>query len=210
MDFGTYTILRELEYKRIATLSLEGKILDLGGSTKSGYQELMRGEHQFVTVNLDAGYGCDLVFDIEQRFPLEDGSFDHVICLNVLEHVYEFENVVRESYRVLKMGGSMVLITPFMFPVHGSPQDYLRYTREALKRLLSKTQFYPEEISVLGHQVFSLLFQLLGGSLKPTGFRAFAKTCAVNLDRFLASRSKKYLSLRDRIPLGFFTIARKR
>jgi SAM-dependent methyltransferase len=206
---SNYSILRGLEYARIATLSLDGNILDLGGSTKSGYQELIGGTHSFTTVNLDQSYGCDMVFDIEKTFPLEDESFDHVICFNVLEHVYEFENVVSESRRVLKKGGTFIMITPFMFHVHGSPQDYLRYTRDAIIRLLAKSKLAPVEVSVLGHQLFSLIFQTVGGSVKPKWLRTAAKSLFIGLDRFFAGVSKKYASLNELVPLGFFTIAKK-
>ena len=64
------SIIREHEYKYISELSLSGVILDLGGSKKSGYQELIMGTHSFVTVNYGELHpGCDLCFDIEDKFP---------------------------------------------------------------------------------------------------------------------------------------------
>src|SRR3989338_715106 len=99
---ANYSILRELQYEKLTRLSLDGEVLDLGGSTISGYHELIKGDHHITTVNIDKSHGCDLVFDIEKRFPLEKGKFDHVLCINTLEHVYDFRNVMAESHRVLR------------------------------------------------------------------------------------------------------------
>lgn len=64
------SIIRDLEYKKISDLELFGKILDLGGSKKSGYHNLIKGNHEITTVNINTDYGCDLVFDIEKNFLL--------------------------------------------------------------------------------------------------------------------------------------------
>jgi ubiquinone/menaquinone biosynthesis C-methylase UbiE len=77
-------------------------------------------------------------FDIQEVFPLESESYDHTIAINVLEHIYKYQNVVNESYRVIKKGGSVIFITPFMFNVHGSPDDYFRYTKSALLNILKE------------------------------------------------------------------------
>lgn len=50
--------------------------------------------------------------DITQRLPLEDNSFDHVVMLAVLEHLREPEAVLRETFRVLAPGGSLIMTWP--------------------------------------------------------------------------------------------------
>ena len=39
------SILRMCEYRELSKLNLGGKVLDLGGSVHSGYQEFCRAEH---------------------------------------------------------------------------------------------------------------------------------------------------------------------
>lgn len=52
---------------------------------------------------------CDLEKD---RFPFEDNYFDFVFSKSVLEHVCNPENIIKETYRVLKQGGITVHLTP--------------------------------------------------------------------------------------------------
>ncbi len=52
---------------------------------------------------------CDLERD---TFPFEDNYFDCVFSKSVMEHVHNTENIVRETFRVLKPGGISVQLTP--------------------------------------------------------------------------------------------------
>ena len=178
---NNYSIIRKIEYREFEMLNLSGKILDIGGSKKSGYHELMK-QAEITTVNIDPSYGCDLIFDIQQRFPLEDNSFDHCVALNVLEHIFKFENVFKEVNRVLKQGGTFVFATPFFNQIHGSPDDYYRYTKSALENLLKENNFSQIEIKEMGYGIFSLFFQIIGG--------AFPKFLRMGLMRWSAFSDK--------------------
>jgi 2-polyprenyl-3-methyl-5-hydroxy-6-metoxy-1,4-benzoquinol methylase len=50
--------------------------------------------------------------DLQQRFPFEDGEFDYVACLEGLEHIENYHHVLRESRRVLRPGGMLLISTP--------------------------------------------------------------------------------------------------
>lgn len=47
------------------------------------------------------------------NLPFKDGWFDHVIAGEVIEHMEDPAEFVREQFRVLKRGGTLVLSTPF-------------------------------------------------------------------------------------------------
>jgi SAM-dependent methyltransferase len=51
------------------------------------------------------------VGDLSERFPYEDETFDLVVSNQVIEHVVDTDNFVREAFRVLKTGGRAVVST---------------------------------------------------------------------------------------------------
>ena len=52
---------------------------------------------------------CDLE---NENIPFGDNYFDCVYSKSVLEHIYNTEHIVKETYRVLKPGGITVQLTP--------------------------------------------------------------------------------------------------
>ncbi len=48
--------------------------------------------------------------------PFADASFDKVICAEVLEHIPDYQAVVREIQRVLKPGGALAVSVPRFWP----------------------------------------------------------------------------------------------
>lgn len=65
----------------------------------------------------------DLVSDIT-AIPAPDGSFDAILCSEVLEHVPEPTHALDEFSRLLKPGGVMILTAPFTSNVHMAPYHY--------------------------------------------------------------------------------------
>jgi SAM-dependent methyltransferase len=52
---------------------------------------------------------CDLASDV---FPYKDESFDVVYHKSVLEHIYDPKNLMKETMRILKPGGKLIILTP--------------------------------------------------------------------------------------------------
>src|ERR1700747_3605946 len=50
--------------------------------------------------------------DLRGRLPFNDGEFDHVIMLAVFEHLVQPELVLREAFRILVPGGSLIMTWP--------------------------------------------------------------------------------------------------
>jgi ubiquinone/menaquinone biosynthesis C-methylase UbiE len=48
-----------------------------------------------------------------EKVPLGDSSVDFVICSEVIEHVYDVENTLSEICRILKLGGRLLITTPY-------------------------------------------------------------------------------------------------
>jgi len=50
--------------------------------------------------------------DLRGRLPMLDAQFDHVVMLAVFEHLTEPEAVLREAFRILVPGGSLIMTWP--------------------------------------------------------------------------------------------------
>lgn len=50
--------------------------------------------------------------DIYSGLPFTEGEFDHVVMLAVLEHLKKPETVLRETFRILRPGGTLILTWP--------------------------------------------------------------------------------------------------
>jgi SAM-dependent methyltransferase len=90
-------------------------------------------------LNLDTNSAedVDVVGDL-LHLPLKPASVDTLVCTGVLEHVSDPYQAAAELYRVLKFGGRVFVETPFMQTVHGSPDDYSRWTPSGLRQLLKE------------------------------------------------------------------------
>ena len=58
------------------------------------------------------------------------------MCNQVLEHVFNPDDFVREIARVLKPGGALLLTVPFVWNEHEQPYDYARYSSFGLRAFL--------------------------------------------------------------------------
>lgn len=83
---------------------------------------------------------ADVFYD-GKRIPFSDGRFDAVFSTEVLEHVFNPDEILAELHRVLKPNGQMLLTCPFFWPEHEQPYDYARYTSFGLTTLLQKHGF---------------------------------------------------------------------
>jgi SAM-dependent methyltransferase len=66
------------------------------------------------------GVAADLRVASLFDMPFEDGGFDGLVCLSVLEHITELEDALAELRRVLRPGGIAVLGFPIRNPVTDS------------------------------------------------------------------------------------------
>jgi SAM-dependent methyltransferase len=204
------SIIRAAEYEALRSVTMSGVVLDVGGSKNAGYHLLIGGSPTFKVINFNEKTQPDYMFDIEQPFPLASDTFDHAICLNVLEHVFEFDHAFKEQVRCVRSGGTIAIAVPFMHHIHGSPDDFLRYTESSLRRLADKYNCSVEQLIPLGNGFFSLAFQSLGAACKIGFMNRFLKRLAIATDVFLCRVSKKYKIVAASLPLGYFVVYRKR
>jgi len=74
-----------------------------------------------------------------EELPVEDGSFDVVLCNQVLEHCDDPAQAVRELRRVTAPAGRVLASTHGVMPYHPSPTDYWRWTHAGLDKLFRES-----------------------------------------------------------------------
>jgi len=119
----------EAFYRAHAT---DKKTLDVG--SRSGRHSAFF--PQITTIDIDPKAGPDIVADAH-ALPFPDASFEMVLCLEVFEHVKDPVKVLSELRRVLVPGGTVLLSTRFLFPIHEAPNDRWRFTRYVLVELFA-------------------------------------------------------------------------
>ena len=90
--------------------------------------------------------------------PIEDESFDAVMCIEVIEHVPNPVEALGEIHRVLKKGGNLILTAPFNSLTHYAPYHYSTGF---------SSYFYEHHLNNLGFEIIEIdangnFFEFLG------------------------------------------------
>ena len=137
------TRTRKFYYRRLREIapSARGKrVLEIGSGKQIKGQEAYSAVHIFTDVaefrqtDMNPAFGHEPL-DITDMDIREE--YDLILCLNVLEHVFDTETAVRNLHAALAPGGRLVVAVPFAFPLHDEPHDYYRFTRYALERIFA-------------------------------------------------------------------------
>ncbi len=197
-------------YRELEKHELTGRVLDVGGDSRSGYHALLRGEKKVEVVNLSRETGAEHIFDLEEKFPLPDASYDGVICMNIMEHIYNHEQFLSECRRILKPGGKILLAVPFIMQVHPSPHDYFRYTDETLKKIFADAEFHNVQVTPIGKGPFTAASHVAHNVLSKVPLLAQAHGLVSSvLDDVLVGLDKKQTFSTNRYPLGYLVAAVK-
>lgn len=188
----------------VAAHASTGRTLDLG-SQAGPYAALF--PHR-VSLDMARGPGVQVIGDA-QALGILDGAFEVVLCTEMLEHLPEPQRGLDEIYRVLAPGGTLVLTTRFLFPVHDAPHDYFRFTKFGLRYLLRRFEHVEvvEESTAVGS--LAILVQRMGMQAETLGWtplRAIWLIAAQPLRLFSFLITKQYGDSRRRsVETGVFT-----
>ena len=110
------------------------RILDVGCGVKPYYPFFRDVASEYVGVDVVENPVAELLGPVE-ALPVEDESFDVVLCTQVLEHSDDPAQAVRELRRVTRPGGRVLASTHGVQVYHPSPEDYWRWTHTGLELL---------------------------------------------------------------------------
>jgi SAM-dependent methyltransferase len=148
--------------------------------------------------------------------PFQSNSLHFVVSQEVLEHLPDPDLAVRETFRVLAPSGLFYLQTPFLVGIHDWPHDYWRFTDRGLEMILKRAGFQVEEIEITdgaGRSMYLTTVEYIAAIAASISRRLYtpAKGIAavVAYPLKLANLVTRKISPTNRIPVGFYAIARK-
>jgi SAM-dependent methyltransferase len=121
-------------------LGTGARALDYGCGERP-YRSLLPAGAQYVGADLPGNASADIELTARGLVPLPDSSFDLVLSTQVLEHVEDPDAYLQECSRLLVPGGWLLLSTHGIMYYHQDPEDYWRWTRAGLEKLLGDHGF---------------------------------------------------------------------
>ena len=118
----------------------KGKVLEIGAHKspciqpfpQSNFEYCIMGINENIQHNIPAMYG-----DITNCPHVQDNSYDVILSIDVFEHIMNPWKAASEIYRILKPKGMVYTLTVFSWRYHKSPNDYWRFTPDALELIFS-------------------------------------------------------------------------
>ena len=164
MFSNPFFFIRRGLYKNLRQLApqLQGKLLDFGCGSKP-YEKLFTVK-EYIGVDMQqtghdhSNSRVDVFYD-GKLLPFNDATFDSLFCSEVLEHIFNPDEILPEINRVLKPGARALITVPFCWNEHEVPFDYARYSSYGITHLLSKHGFTVLEVRKSG-SFTQVIFQL--------------------------------------------------
>ncbi|MDA9689798.1 class I SAM-dependent methyltransferase [Betaproteobacteria bacterium] len=137
------------------------KVLELGffpGATEIDFKKhITKGKNVlFYRSNLSNNEGIDFSWDLHKPLPIDAPvkNFDFIICSSVMEHVSRPWLAAKNIESVIGKKGILIWTTPWVWRIHGYPNDYWRFTPNAVKELFTNISW-----SWIGYEITNGLDQ---------------------------------------------------
>ncbi len=122
----------------------KGKMYDLGCGEAPFKEFFLQFAEEYVGIDWSEHNHAShehVVADLNKKIPVASQTADCIICVSVLEHLYDPQLMLHEAYRLLRPDGNLVLQVPWQWWIHEAPIDYFRYTPYCLEMMLEKAGF---------------------------------------------------------------------
>lgn len=198
---------------------IRGSAFDLGCGELPYRQWLMKYCDTYIGIDWSSTFHilkANVVADLNEPLPIKDGIADTVFSMDVIEHLRNPAHCLRESHRILKQGGSLLLRVPWQWWVHEAPFDYFRYTPYGLRHLLEQSGFIEIKIEPQGGFFTMMALKLNYFSLRLIRGPKIARwilSCILGIGWYLGQKIAPHLDRLDRDwsleTIGYFVTARK-
>ena len=140
--------VNQLAFAKYYSHIVKSPILEIGskdyGNTQD-FRALFR-DVEYLGTDMQSGKGVDMVLDFTEDFELIDEKlegkrFGTIICMSVLEHCSDPFKMARNIQSLMKDGGVLLVSVPFVWEVHGFPDDYWRFTPNGVRALFPGLDF---------------------------------------------------------------------
>lgn len=141
--------------------TLGSNVLEVGSRRPNGAgdwadnRRLAYAETKWTGVDIEPGEGVDIVCDASS-LTFDDNAYTGALCSEVLEHVIDPLEVLRELRRCVEPGGYVLVTTLTAFPIHGYPDDYWRFTPSGMNLLMQRAGFTNVSVESAGIVTFRL------------------------------------------------------
>lgn len=180
----------------LKNIYINNKILDLGSGNHSSYLYFLKKNNADIYFS-DKNAKDDKKFiqvDLEKNLNIKDSSFDNILLFNVLEHIQNYQNLIKEIYRILNNGGKLEIFVPFMHRFHKDPNDYFRPTHEYLQKLFINSGFKDIEINIIGPGPFAVISEILHQFFKFRILKLLFFFIFIILNKIIKTFSKDYFT----------------
>ena len=185
--FSNNSILRILQKNEFRKYKLSGKCLEFGANHKIQRNFLYKDseKYQIFYSNIDNKNKLFIKINLIKKLTHKK-KYKNIIIFNVLEHLSEVNIAFKNLNSLLDSKGKILGSTPFLYRVHGAPNDYNRFTKSYLQKILKEKKFTNIKIKEIGLGPFLASFSLLRGFLKylPIIYQIFL-TLVIIMDKIL-------------------------
>ena len=152
----------------IKDISLEDSVLDIGKAMRNKFKDIECKNLETLDVN-DYGDYPDIIYDICSDDVSElKNKYDKIICIAILEHVYDPFKAVNNLREMLKEQGTIFGYVPYLYHYHAPRdlkfQDYFRFSKDALSYLFK--DFKDVELFPIRGRISTPLNMLFAGRWK--------------------------------------------
>jgi SAM-dependent methyltransferase len=113
-----------------------GRLLDIALQVDEEARPYFPTESAVETLEIDPKAGAAYAAELcGCRAEIPDGTFDSVVCTEVLEHTRQPFEAVENLWRILRPRGICFVTTPSNGPIHGPLPDCWRFTGPGLREL---------------------------------------------------------------------------